>query len=105
MVVAVVAAAAAAVVVVVVVVVKQQQKQQQKPSQFTQFQRPSTDELSCNHGPVSAGDISWSASVRAGKYVITIFRPIPSVALPHFYTLFHKRHDFQQKLLNIKCVF
>jgi hypothetical protein len=34
-----------------------------------------------------------------------ILSPVGGLALPYFSTLSHKRQDFREKLLNIKCVF
>jgi hypothetical protein len=34
-----------------------------------------------------------------------ILSSVAYLALPYFFTLSHKRHDFREKILNIKCVF
>ena len=36
--------------------------------------------------------------------VVPMEEDVASPALPYFFSLLYKRHDFREKLLNIKCV-
>jgi hypothetical protein len=51
----------------------------------------------------------FQACVRAALFIQHARRIVTSfvtpLAPPHFSTLSHKRHDFREKLLNIKCAF
>ena len=46
----------------------------------------------------------WMKPVLCSRMVSLFHHTWPWTALPYFSTLSHKRHDFREKLLNIKCV-
>jgi hypothetical protein len=54
-------------------------------------------------GPLHARVVLLNKHAACMRHTVTSF--MAPLAPPHFSTLSHKRHDFRETLLNIKCVF
>jgi hypothetical protein len=77
------------------------------------YYKRSTETRSCNHCcRRKAASVTYSECVsvslviqRAMHLRLTMLSSVPCLHLQYFSALSHKRHDFREKLLNIKCVF